>query len=298
MTGGPPARRSCLSVPASSSRMLEKARGITAGDELIFDLEDAVAPTSKDAARDAIHKRLAEWDGAPCAVRVNAPRTPWCHRDLEALAGLPGREPRSVVLPKVESAADLDFAERLLTGAEAGGRKEPLRLQALIETAAGLARVEKIAAAGGGRLESLIIGYADLAASLGRTREAAADPGKWLAAQDRVLTAARANGLQAIDGPYLGVSADEGFLAAARHARDLGFDGKWAIHPSQLEALREAFTPSAAEVERAEAVLAALERAEAEDGAGAVSLDGEMLDEALAAGARRILARTTKGREG
>lgn len=285
-------RRSCLSVPASSPQMLEKAAGIAA-DELVFDLEDAVAPAAKDEAREVAVARLADWSGATVAVRVNAPRTPWCHLDLAALAAAPGPQPLSIVLPKVECAGDLAFAERLLAGAEAGGagRERPLGLQALIETAAGLARLEEIAAAGVGRLEALILGYADLAASLGRPRGGAADSATWLPAQERLLTAARANGLQAIDGPFLGTAPDEPFLTAARHARDLGFDGKWAIHPSQVEALSEAFTPTVEEVEHARAVLAALERAEAENGAGAVALDGEMLDEALAASARRLLAR-------
>jgi len=164
-------------------------------------------------------------------------------------------------------------------------------VQALVETAAGMVAVEKIAAAGAARLESLILGYADLAASLGRGRDTATDPRAWLVAQDRLLGAARANGLQAIDGPFLGVEPDERFRAAATHAAGLGFDGKWAIHPSQLETLSTEFTPGAEEVEHARKVLAALERAEAEGGAGAVALDGEMLDEALAAAARRVLAR-------
>lgn len=182
---------------------------------------------------------------------------------------------------------------RLLAEAEAGdtGRERPLGLQALFETAAGLAAVDEIAAAGAGRLEALILGYADLAASLGRSRESAADPKSWLSVQDRLLTAARANGLQAIDGPFLGVAPDEPFFTAAVHARDLGFDGKWAIHPSQVEALGEVFRPSTEEVEQARAVLAALEQAEVVGGAGAVALDGEMLDAALAASARRLIAR-------
>jgi citrate lyase subunit beta / citryl-CoA lyase len=284
----PSRRRSALSVPASSERKLEKALGIDA-DELVLDLEDAVVPAAKDGARAVLAHALAlpEWSGRKVAVRVNAPRTPWCHHDLIALAALT-EQPHSIVLPKVESPGDLAFVDRLLDGAEAG-RTEPLRVQALIETAAGLARVGEIAAAGG-RLEALILGYADLGASLGRSREVA--PQAWLAAQDAVLLAARAHGLQAIDGPYLGVSADDGFLAAATHARDLGFDGKWAIHPSQVGPLNELFSPSDEEMRRARAVLAALEQAERDGGAGAVELDGEMLDEALGVAARRVLART------
>ena len=266
-------RRSCLAVPGSSERMLAKAPSLGA-DELVLDLEDAVAPADKQAARGRVTRLLEE--GLRASVRVNAPGTPWCHRDLIAL----GSRPASIVLPKVEGAGDLAFADRLLTGVGAAG----VRLQALIETAAGLARLGEIAAATE-RLDALILGYADLAASLGRTRAGAGDLDGWRPAQEALLVAARANGLQAIDGPYLGVAADAAFTAAATRARDAGFDGKWAIHPSQVGPLNALFTPGDEELERARRILAALEDA------GAVALDGEMLDEAVAAWARRTLAR-------
>jgi len=276
-----PARRSCLSVPGSSERKLGKAAGLAA-DEVVIDLEDAVAVAAKDEARAATVAALSSWRGGGVAVRVNAPGTPWCHLDIAALGGL-AQLPASIVVPKVQSAGDLNFVDRLLDGVEAGsGRREPLRVQALIETAAGLARVQEIAAASP-RLDALILGYADLAASLGGTRDLDA----WLPAQHAIVVAARAHGLQAIDGPYLGVAPDDGFHAAAARARDLGFDGKWAIHPSQVEALNAAFTPDAGEVERARAIVAALDDAEE----GAVQLDGEMLDEAVRAAALRVLAR-------
>src|SRR5690606_25784967 len=131
------------------------------------------------------------------------------------------------------------------------------------------------------RLEALILGYADLAASLGRRPEGGEQhDASWDAARDTVLTAARSCGLRAVDGPFLGIAPDDAFLAAARRARALGFDGKWAIHPSQIAALNELFSPSEAEVERARRIVGALAEAEA-GGAGAVSLDGEMLDEAV-----------------
>lgn len=264
--------------------MLAKAEGIAA-DEIVIDLEDAVAPAAKDEARAAVTELLGGWGGAAVAVRVNAPRTPWCHLDLAALGAL-GDRPGSIVLPKVESPGDLAFVDRLLDGVErAAARAGPLRVQALIETAAGLARVQEIAGASA-RLESLILGYADLAASLGGGRDLAA----WLPAQHAVLTAARSHGLQAIDGPYVGIEPDERFRAAAGRARELGFDGKWAIHPSQVEPLNEIFRPTDAEVERARAVVEALAAAE-RSGQGAVSLDGEMLDEAVRAAALRVLAR-------
>ena len=286
-----PARRSCLSVPASSERKLEKAPGVGA-DEVVIDLEDAVAPAAKDDARSAAAASLAApaWDGATVSVRVNAPRSAWCHLDIAALAALPDR-PVSIVVPKVESAHDLAFVERLVDGVEAAaGRTRPVRVQALIETAAGLVNVAAIASASA-RLDALIVGYADLAASLGRNRAAQADLDSWRPAQDAVLVAARAHGLQAIDGPHLGVAVDDAFAAAATRARDLGFDGKWAIHPSQVPTLNELFTPSAEEVQRAREVVEALERAERDTGQGAVALDGEMLDEAVRVAALRVLAR-------
>jgi citrate lyase subunit beta/citryl-CoA lyase len=285
------ARRSCLSVPGSAERMLAKLGSLEA-DEFVLDLEDAVVPRAKDDARRLVVATLA--GDAPArrgvmSVRINAPRSPWCHRDVIALADLQER-PDTMVVPKVESAGDLAFVERLLDGAEAAaGRRRPIRLQALIETAAGLARIQEIAAASE-RLDALILGYADLAASLGRSARAAQDLETWRPAQEALLLAARANGLQAIDGPYLGTAPDAGFEAAARRARDLGFDGKWAIHPSQVGVLNDLFTPSAEELERARAVVAVLEQAE-RDGRGAVSFEGEMVDEAVRVAALRTVAR-------
>ena len=280
-----------MSVPGSSAKMLAKAptRG---ADEIVIDLEDAVATSAKDEARATVVAALAEpgWQGVNCSVRVNAPRTPWCHADIIALASLPAG-PASLVVPKVESAGDLAFVERLLDGVEAAaGCARPMRVQALIETAAGVSRVQEIAAASP-RLDALILGYADLSASIGRAAGASAPLDSWLAIQDQILLAARANDIAAIDGPFLGISVDEGFTAAAQRARDMGFDGKWAIHPAQVGALNELFTPSAEEVAHARAVIAALEEAERSGGAGAVALDGQMLDEAVRVAALRVLAR-------
>ena len=283
-----------MSVPGSSPKMLAKAptRG---ADEIVIDLEDAVATSAKDEARAIVVATLAEpgWQGVNCSVRVNAPRTPWCHADIVALASLECG-PASLIVPKVESAGDLAFVERLLDGVEAAtaGRagSGPMRVQALIETAAGVSRVQEIAAASP-RLDALILGYADLSASIGRAAGAAAPLDSWLAIQDQILLAARANDIAAIDGPYLGIAVDEGFTAAAERARDMGFDGKWAIHPAQVGALNALFTPTAEEVAHARAVIDALEQAERAGGAGAVALDGQMLDEAVRVAALRVLAR-------
>ena len=288
----PTARRSCLSVPGSSASMLAKApqRG---ADEVIIDLEDAVATSAKDEARDTVVAALREpqYAGIRTAVRVNAPRTPWCHADVIAMASAPAR-PASIILPKVESAADLGFIDRLLDGVEASAGLElgAMRVQALIETAAGVAHLDEIAGASP-RLDSLILGYADLSASLGRAAGARAELDSWRAIQDALLVAARTHDVLAIDGPYLGIKVDEGFTAAAQRARDMGFDGKWAIHPAQVAALNELFTPSDDEIAHARAVIDALDEAERSGGAGAVALDGQMLDEAVRVAALRVLAR-------
>lgn len=288
-------RRSCLTVPGSSERMLAKAPG-SGADELVIDLEDAVAVAEKDAARERVVAAIETIGtaGPALAVRVNAPRSVWCHRDFEALA--PAADAlSSIVVPKVESAGDLAFVERLLDGVEAAaGRTRPLRVQLLIETAAGLANVEEIAAASA-RVESLILGYADLASSLGRTVRGDLD--SWRVAQERLLVAARASLVRAIDGPFFDLEDEAGLRAACERAAELGYDGKWAIHPRQLEAINAAFTPTAAQLEHAREVLAALREAEAE-GAGAVRLGGEMVDEAMVAGARRILARAGEDERG
>jgi citrate lyase subunit beta/citryl-CoA lyase len=271
--------------------MLAKAASRGA-DEIVIDLEDAVTIAAKDEARATVVAALSEpqWQGVRTAVRVNAPRTPWCHQDIVALAALRDA-PATIVVPKVESPADLAFVERLLDGAEAAtGRTQPIGVQALIENAAGVANVTAIAGSSP-RLVGLILGYADLSASLGRARGAGAELDSWRAIQDAVLVAARAADISAIDGPYLGVKVDEGFQAAAERARDMGFDGKWAIHPAQVAALNELFTPTDDEIAHARDVVDALEAAEREGGAGAVALDGQMLDEAVRIAALRVLAR-------
>ena len=273
--------------------MLAKAptRG---ADEIVIDLEDAVAASAKDEARATVLQALREpqWQGVRCSVRVNAPRTPWCHDDIVAIASLLDG-PASIVVPKVECAGDLAFVERLLDGAQAAaGVDRPLRVQALIETAAGVSRVQEIAASSP-RLDGLILGYADLSASLGRAAGAGAELDSWRAIQDQILLAARTYDLVAIDGPYLGVAVDAAFTAAAERARDMGFDGKWAIHPAQVAALNALFTPTHEQVEHAQAVVDALAEAERAGGAGAVALDGQMLDEAVRVAALRVLARAS-----
>jgi citrate lyase subunit beta/citryl-CoA lyase len=263
--------------------MLAKA-GRLGADEIVVDLEDAVAATAKDEARELVVGFLTsqEAPAATIAVRVNSLAGPWGERDVVELARRAGPRIDSLIIPKVERADEITAVERLLDaqGERAGG----VGLQALVETAAGLLHVAEL---GSPRLEALILGYADLAASLGRA-PGVRPPESWLYAQESLLVAARARGLQAIDGPYLEIRDDAGLRLRARHARTLGFDGKWAVHPGQVAIISETFTPAPDEIERAQAILDALERAE---GRGAVELDGEMLDEAVRKQALEVTAR-------
>ena len=285
-------RRSCLSVPGWSPDMLAKARGLGA-DEVVVDLEDSVTPERKDDARAVAIAAIrdGDWGGRSVAVRINAPATGLGVEDVARMVDGAGGALGSLVVPKVESAADLHLVERLLSEREAGaGRDSPVGLQALIETAAGLSRAGEIARASG-RLEALLIGYADLAASLGRPPAADYPGDRWHWVRETVLVAARSAGLQAIDGPHLEVRDLEGLRVEAGYARALGFDGKWALHPSQVEPLNEVFSPRQEEVDRAAAILAALAAGESEGGRGAVMLDGEMIDEASRKLAHQVIAR-------
>ena len=279
------ARRSSLSVPGSSERMLGKAAALET-DEIVVDLEDSVAPDVKDQARELVGELLAAERScaAAVAVRINPLSGPWGERDVAELVERAGPRIGSLVIPKVESAEDVLAVDRLLwtAGAPAGG----VGIQALVETAGGLLRAGEIAAASP-RMEALILGYADLAAWLGRA-PGPAPPERWLHAQETLLVAARAAGVQAIDGPYLEIRDDVGLRLRAEHARALGFDGKWAVHPGQLRIINVAFTPVDEELARARAILDALARAE---GRGAVELDGEMIDEASRKLALQVVAR-------
>jgi len=271
-------RRAVLVAPGSDERKASKALA-SAADEVVLDLEDAVTPAQKDAARDLVAPLVREHGcGRTVSVRINGRGTPWFEDDLRACAEL-GDALASIVIPKVESAADLAEADRILGSSNAV-------VQALIETPAGVQRIDEIV--GGARVAGVIIGYADLGAALGRSRTAA--PEHWIYVQDRVLHAARAAGVQAVDGPFLGIADDDAFRHAARWVADLGFDGKWVIHPAQIDSAAAAFTPTDDQVEAARKVLAALEEAEAR-GAGAAQLDGQMLDEAVAVAARRTLTK-------
>jgi citrate lyase subunit beta/citryl-CoA lyase len=283
------ARRSVLCVPAGDARRLSRALG-SGADEVVIDLEDAVALADKASAREQV--AAFDWnsvvDGPGIAVRVNAPRTPWCHRDLEVVASL--SRVGSVVVPKVASRADVGFVERLLDGLESETpRAGRIAVQALVETASGIAALSDIVS-GIDRLSTVVIGYADLAASLGLP--SGGEPGDWLPVQTAAVVHARAAGIDAVDGPFLGVEDGPAFRGAVAAARQRGFDAKWVIHPRQVDEVNRAFAPSGAEVEHARRVLEALDDA-ARLGRGASVVDGALVDEAMALSARRILRKAS-----
>ena len=290
------ARRSCLAVPASSERFLAKARDLPA-DEVFLDLEDAVAPAAKEAARRNAVAALTSgsWRAGVRAVRINDATTPWAYRDvIEVAEGAPG-DVDVIVLPKVTSPSHVTWLDLLLTQIEqvtAGRDGRPgarparrIGIEAQIEDARGLAAVDAIAAASG-RLEALVFGPADFMASLGmRSLDVGARPPGYAGdafgyALMRILVAARAHGLQAIDGPYLKIRDVDGFRRAAASAAALGYDGKWVLHPGQIDAANEVFAPGQADYDRAEQMLDAYEHATTVDQRGAVMLGDEMIDEA------------------
>ncbi|MGZ6588720.1 MAG: aldolase/citrate lyase family protein [Solirubrobacteraceae bacterium] len=275
-----PLRRSCLAVPGHAVRMHEKAVAIPA-DEVVFDLEDAVARTAKQDAREAIAATLAQgqWKQRTVAVRINPPASPEHAADLELVGSLQSLELLTVVVPKVSTPETLFGVSAALD--------EEIGLQALIETPAGIEAVEEIAMSTQ-RLRALILGYADLATALGR-RGAERHVERWLYYQEVVLAAARSAGLHAIDGPVLRLGEPLSLARVARAARELGFDGKWAIHPDQVEPLNRAFAASERESHWARAVIEAL-AGDSLAGGGAVCVDGAMVDEAMRAQAKRLVA--------
>ena len=282
------APRCCLVVPASDSRKVAKALASPA-DEIVLDLEDAVAPDAKEAARIAAAAVLRTRPDRPVAVRINQIGTGWCHHDLLALVEAAPPRGVTLVIPKVESAADVGFVDRLVRGAlaERAAERPPVALDVLVETAAALRDLDGILAASD-LVRAVVVGYADLAADLGRGT--GGDPSLWDAVRHQVVAAARAAGTGAVDGPWLSTAADEAFTRDRARGRAFGFDGTWVIHPAQVGEATRLFTPSTDEVVWAERVVATLEASVAA-GAGAVALDGQMLDEAVAVRARRVLAR-------
>src|SRR5437899_5610873 len=301
LTRSEPARprlqRSELAVPGSQPALFRKALDSDA-DCVLLDLEDAVAPADKEQARHNVIAGLLEHDwrarGQTVSVRINGIDTHYMYRDVVDVVEQAGHRLDVLLVPKVGVPADVYLVDALLTQIETARRiSHRIGIEVLIETALGMANVEAIAQASR-RLEAMHFGVADFAASV-RARTVSIGglnpeyPGdQWHAALSRMVTASRAYGLRAIDGPYGDFKDPEGFLAAARRAAALGCEGKWAIHPSQIALANEVFTPPPAEVQRAKRILAALDDA-AREGRGAAQLDGRMIDAASARMAQNIV---------
>ena len=277
-------RRSELSTPASNPKMIEKAMA-TEADMVFLDLEDAVAPAQKEAARknaiDAL--RNLDWGKKVRAVRVNGADTHWAHDDvIEVVEG--AREHLDlIIVPKPKSPRDIWFFDTLLTQLEAKlNLKKKIALEALIEESAALAHVEEIAACST-RLEALILGFGDLSASQGMRFGVASDPANrypgdiWHHARVRMITACRANGIDAIDGPFGNFRDPEGYRREATWAATLGAVGKWAIHPSQIEIANDVFAPTPHEIDNARKMSEAYQAA-IRDGAGAAGAGGMLVD--------------------
>jgi malyl-CoA/(S)-citramalyl-CoA lyase len=290
-------QRSELAVPGSQPGMFRKALDGEA-DYVFLDLEDAVAPADKPQARANVIACLLELDwrgrGKTISVRINGIDTHYMYRDLVEVVEQAGHRLDTILIPKVGVPSDVYLVDALLTQIEeAKGIPHRIGIDVLIETALGMANVEAIAQSSR-RLEAMHFGVADYAASC-RARTVNIGglnpdyPGdQWHAALSRMVVACRAYGLRAIDGPFGDFKDPEGYTAAARRGAALGIEGKWAIHPSQIELANEVFTPPAREVERARRILDALEQA-AKEGRGAAQLDGRMIDAASARMARVVV---------
>lgn len=277
-------------MPGSSEKMIQKAKALAA-DEVFLDLEDAVAPEAKAQARAQVAAALAQpgWAGQLRGVRVNDWTTPWTHADIIEVVARAGEALDLVVLPKVTDASHVRALDLLLSQLEAVHELPPGRIgiEAQIEDARGLTNIDAIAAAP--RVQALVLGPADLMASLNmRTLEVGEQPEGYDVGDAyhhvlmRILIAARANGIAAIDGPYLKVRDVDAFRRVAGRSAALGFDGKWVLHPDQIDAGNEIFSPRQEAYDKAELILEAYEwhTSTAGGARGAVMLGDEMLDEA------------------
>jgi malyl-CoA/(S)-citramalyl-CoA lyase len=307
----PRLQRSELAVPGSNPGLFEKAAN-SAADIIFLDVEDAVAPDDKEQARKNIISGLNEidWGVKTMMIRINGLDTHYMYRDVvDIVEACPRLD--MILIPKVGVAADVYAIDMLVTQIEtAKKRQKRIGFEVLIETALGMANVEAIAQSSR-RLEAMSFGVADYAASTrarttviggvnvdygvltdkdskGERQYYWAD--QWHAAQTRMLVACRAYGLRPIDGPFGDFSDPDGFTAAAKRAAVLGYEGKWAIHPSQIDLANAVFTPSEAEVSKARRIMAAMADA-AKAGKGAVSLDGRLIDIASIRMAEALLAK-------
>ena len=291
--------RSILAVPASSERMVEKALASDA-DAVFLDLEDAVAPAEKPSARDRVIHAITEldWRGRRTVYRMNALDTGYFYRDLIEVLEEAGRSLDAILVPKVQRPEDLYVVDTLLRSIESnvGLEADNIKVEAQIESAEGLANVDIIARVGG-RLEALHFGPGDYAASLRMPQTSIGTLDEWDEVypgdrfhyvMQRIVVAARAAGLRAIDGPVADYRDEESLRKSCLRARALGFDGKWCIHPAQIGVVNEVFSPGATEIQWAEKVVAAYEDAGV-GGVGSISVEGNMIDAASVKMARNVL---------
>jgi len=307
--------RSELCVPGTNVRMLEKAPNLGA-DVVMLDLEDAVAPDDKPQARRNVIAALNEldWSGSTVTVRINGLDTRYCYRDIVDVVEQSGEWLDTVLIPKAASAGDIHLVSTLLCQIEEEvGIEEPIGISALIETAAGMVNLDEIAASSPERMAALIFGVADYAASIeshtasiggsdagyavitDRDEETEASRelhwgDQWHYPLARIAVTCRAHGLRPIDGPFGDFGDGDGYLVAARRASILGFEGKWCIHPSQIELANEVFSPDQRLVSRTRRIMAAMDEAH-RSGKGAVSLDGRLIDQASLRMAEHLLTK-------
>ncbi|OBH34591.1 citryl-CoA lyase [Mycobacterium intracellulare] len=290
-------RRSELAVPACNDNMFDKAAGC--GADLVFlDLEDATPAAFKEESRGKAISALndLDWGRTARAVRINGLDTRWCHDDVIEVVTRAGRNLDTIIIPKARTARDVWWVDVLLTQLESKlNLDKRIRLEVLIEEVEGLANAEEIAAASD-RLDALIFGVGDFSLSQGARVDTnfvplGEYPGEfWAYARNKVIVAARIAGIEAIDAPYPDYRDLAGYARDARRASLLGYTGKWAIHPDQVPVANEVYAPTADEIARAEANVAAYREAEAK-GRGAVGVNGVLVDAAHVKQAEQTLAR-------
>ncbi len=290
-------QRSELAVPGSSPKMFEKALNSNA-DYIFLDLEDAVSPNDKISARENVMKALKEinWreKGKTISVRINSLDTHYMYRDLIEIVEEAGEKIDTILLPKAGTASDVYLVDCLLTQIETNKKiKNKIGIECLIETALGMSNIKEIAKSSG-RLEALHFGVADYAASL-RARTVVIGglnpdyPGdQWHHGLSQLVMTCRAYGLRAIDGPFGDFNDSDAYIASAKRAAAIGIEGKWAIHPSQIDLANKVFSPPETEVNKAKRILDELDKA-AKEGKGAAQLDGRMIDAASARMAENIV---------
>ncbi|MBD1157914.1 CoA ester lyase [Pelagibacterales bacterium SAG-MED17] len=290
-------QRSELAVPGSSPKMFEKALS-SASDYVFLDLEDAVSPNDKITARANVIKSLNEMDwrgsGKTISVRINSLDTHYMYSDLIEIVEQAGENVDTILIPKAGTASDVYMVDCLLTQIETNKKlKNKIGIECLIETALGMSNIKEIATSSE-RLEALHFGVADYAASL-RARTTVIGglnpnyPGdQWHHGLSELVMTCRAYGLRPIDGPFGDFNDPDSYTDAAKRGAAIGIEGKWAIHPSQIELANNVFSPPEAEVTKAKRILEELEKA-AKEGKGAAQLDGRMIDAASAKMAENIV---------